>query len=88
MVDFAELISKNFACGANNNHFYLSFIVIKAYPCKNRGKFEVWYHIIPYDKIVGRVFESRDKVGPEYCRCGLNFLCEGSDPPGNHDLCE
>ena len=27
-------------------------------------------------------------MGAEYCRWGLNFLCEGSDLPGNYDLCE
>ena len=46
--------------------------------------------MIPYDKIicVGRGCESQDEVGAEYCRWELNFLCEGSDLPGNYDLCE
>ena len=68
MVDFAELISKIFACGANNNHFHLSFIVMKACPCKNCGKIgNISYLMTRLYVYLGMVCEPQDKVGPEYC---------------------
>ena len=41
IVDFAELISKNFACGANNKSSIQIFHAITLIQCQNVGKIEV-----------------------------------------------